>query len=108
MLDQLGDFRSRPRRPAAVDGKVRRLAPQRLHHRVRQALRARVGVVEPPVRIHPAEPTCSPHIALQELDADEVTFEVRATPVDPGEGGKLAREVLDAVSAFTTQDTAAA
>jgi small-conductance mechanosensitive channel len=41
-----------------------------------------------------------PHIALQEFDGDEVTFEVRATPVDTSEGGKLAREVLGAVSEF--------
>src|SRR3954470_14846496 len=85
------------REPAAVDMRARLplgVDPEAMQRKVSEAVTV--------------ETIGAPHISLQEFDADEVTFEVRATPVDPGEGGKLAREVLDAVSAFTTQDTAAA
>jgi len=40
----------------------------------------------------------SPHIALEEFDGDEVIVRIRATPEYPPEGGRLAREVLDAVT----------
>src|SRR3954452_14471795 len=85
------------REPAAVDMRARLpigVDPEAVHRKVSDAVTV--------------ETIGDPHISLQEFDGDEVTFEVKATPVDPGEGGKLAREVLDAVSAFTTQDAAAA
>jgi small conductance mechanosensitive channel len=40
----------------------------------------------------------SPHIALEEYDGDEIVVRIRATPADPRAGGRLAREVLEAVS----------
>lgn len=40
-----------------------------------------------------------PQIALEEFDGDEVVVRVRATPSTPADGGRLAREVLHAVSA---------
>lgn len=43
-----------------------------------------------------------PHIALEEVDGDEVTFTVKAKPVDRNQGGRLAREVLDGISTFTS------
>lgn len=42
-----------------------------------------------------------PHIALQELDDDEVVMRVTATPVDPAEGPQLADQVLAAVDRVT-------
>jgi small conductance mechanosensitive channel len=42
-----------------------------------------------------------PHVALEEVDGDQVTFTVKAKPVDRNQGGRLAREVLDGISAFT-------
>jgi small conductance mechanosensitive channel len=41
-----------------------------------------------------------PHIALEELDGDEIVVRVRATPNDPRQGGRLASQVLDAVAAL--------
>jgi small conductance mechanosensitive channel len=41
-----------------------------------------------------------PHVALEELDADEIVVRVRATPTDPHLGGRLASQVLDAVAAL--------
>jgi small conductance mechanosensitive channel len=38
-----------------------------------------------------------PHIAVEELDHDEVVVRVVSTPLDPGDGAKLAEEVLEAV-----------
>jgi small conductance mechanosensitive channel len=84
------------REPAAVDMRARLplgVDPEAVQRKVSEAVTV--------------ETIGAPHISLQEFDGDEVTFEVRATPVDTSEGGKLAREVLDAVSAFT-EDRAAA
>jgi hypothetical protein len=41
-------------------------------------------------------------VALEEVDGDEVTFTVKAKPVDRNQGGRLAREVLDGISTFTS------
>jgi len=41
-----------------------------------------------------------PHVALEELDGDEIVVRVRATPTDPQMGGRLASQVLDAVAAL--------
>jgi small conductance mechanosensitive channel len=41
-----------------------------------------------------------PEIALEEFDGEEVVVRIRATPDQPEQGGRLAREVLDAVAAF--------
>lgn len=38
-----------------------------------------------------------PHIALEELDRDEVVVRIVATPLNPAEGGALASEILTAV-----------
>jgi hypothetical protein len=40
-------------------------------------------------------------VALEEVGGDEVTFTVKAKPVDRNHGGRLAREVLDGISGFT-------
>jgi small conductance mechanosensitive channel len=42
----------------------------------------------------------APHIALEEFDGDEVVVRVQATPMESRDGGRLAREVLDAVASF--------
>jgi small-conductance mechanosensitive channel len=41
-----------------------------------------------------------PDIVLEELDGDEIVVRIRATPADRREGGRLAREVLEAVAAL--------
>jgi small conductance mechanosensitive channel len=41
-----------------------------------------------------------PHVALEELDGDDIVVRVRATPTDPHLGGRLASQVLDAVAAL--------
>jgi small conductance mechanosensitive channel len=38
-----------------------------------------------------------PHIALEELDHDEVVVRIVATPMDPRDGGRLASQILGAV-----------
>ena len=35
-----------------------------------------------------------PHIAVEELDRDDVVLRIVATPMNPRDGGKLAEEVL--------------
>lgn len=50
------------------------------------------GAITVPTR-HP------PHIALEELDRDEVVVKIMATPRAPSDGAKLAEEVLAAVRA---------
>jgi small conductance mechanosensitive channel len=39
-----------------------------------------------------------PDIALEEVDGDELIVRISATPVDAGDGAKLADEILDAVT----------
>jgi small conductance mechanosensitive channel len=86
------------REPAAVDMRARLplgVDPEAVQRKVAEAVTVQT--------------LGDPHIALQELDGDQVTFEVKATPVDTKEGGKLAREVLGAVSDFrdgATRDAA--
>jgi len=41
-----------------------------------------------------------PHVALEELDGRDVVVRVRATPSKPADGGRLARDVLQAVAGF--------
>jgi small conductance mechanosensitive channel len=41
-----------------------------------------------------------PHVALEEVDRDEVVVRVRATPARPDDGGRLAHDVLKAVAGF--------
>jgi small conductance mechanosensitive channel len=41
-----------------------------------------------------------PHVALEEVDRDDVVVRVRATPLRPDEGGRLAHDVLQAVAGF--------
>lgn len=38
-----------------------------------------------------------PHVALEELDGDEVTVSIIAAPLNPADGPKLASDVLDAI-----------
>jgi small conductance mechanosensitive channel len=44
-----------------------------------------------------------PHVALEEVDRDDVVVRVRATPARPDDGGRLARDVLQAVAGFRTE-----
>jgi small-conductance mechanosensitive channel len=41
-----------------------------------------------------------PQVLLEEFDGDEVIVRIKATPVDPENGGELAGQVLDVVSAL--------
>lgn len=81
---------ARPRRePAAVDMRARLpfgVDPEAVQHRVAEAIDVRTKR--------------PPHVALEELDGDEVVMRVEATPTDPRHGGRLAREVLEAVAGF--------
>jgi small conductance mechanosensitive channel len=42
----------------------------------------------------------APHIALEEFDGDEIVVRIKATPADHRDGGRLASEVLRAVTAL--------
>ena len=42
----------------------------------------------------------APRVALEELDDDAVVVRIRATPADDREGGRLAGEVLAAVTSL--------
>ena len=53
------------------------------------ARRARVG----------ADTRSAPHIALEEVDADEVVVRMTATPARPSDGPKLADEILATIAA---------
>jgi small conductance mechanosensitive channel len=46
-----------------------------------------------------------PHIAVEELDHDEVVVRVVSTPLDPGDGAKLAEEVLAGVRGTNGTET---
>jgi small-conductance mechanosensitive channel len=81
------------REPAAVDMRVRlpkTVDPVEIEQRVAEA------VTVPTKR--------SPQVALEELDRDEIAVRVRATPANPREGGRLAREVLEAVATLQDAD----
>jgi hypothetical protein len=45
-----------------------------------------------------------PHIALEELDRDEVILRIIATPLQPADGARLADEVLSAVTGVNGAD----
>ncbi|NLT05238.1 MAG: mechanosensitive ion channel family protein [Solirubrobacterales bacterium] len=88
---------ARPRRePAAVDMRARLpfgVDPEA----VQRAIDRAIGV----------STKREPHVALEEFDGDEVVVRVEATPNDPRDGGRLAREVLDAVASFAPRDAGA-
>jgi hypothetical protein len=44
-----------------------------------------------------------PHIALEEIDEDELVARVSAAPVSAEDGARLADEVLEAVSEVTSE-----
>jgi small-conductance mechanosensitive channel len=46
-----------------------------------------------------------PHIALEEIDSDEVVVRIAATPLSEDDGPRLADEVLAAVAAITREET---
>jgi small conductance mechanosensitive channel len=50
----------------------------------------------------------APHVALEELDGSEIVVRIRATPVVRSEGGRLARDVLEAVAALREEAAEAA
>ena len=77
------------REPDAVDMRARlplSVDPQAVQQRVDDALS--VSTKGPP------------HVALEEVDRDDVVVRVRATPARPDEGGRLAREVIQAMAGF--------
>ncbi len=41
-----------------------------------------------------------PHVALEELDGQDIIVRVRATPQSPEDGGRLAHDVIHAVAGF--------
>jgi small conductance mechanosensitive channel len=77
------------REPAAVDMRARlprTVDPEEIQRRITEGVNV---------------PTKGrPHVALEELDGDEIVVRVRATPIDPHEGGRLAKEVLDVMGAL--------
>jgi small conductance mechanosensitive channel len=75
------------RQPAAVDMRARLPAgtdPEAIEQRLARAVT--VPLKGPP------------QIVLEEFDGDDIVVRVRATPSDRREGGRLAREVIDAVT----------
>jgi len=84
------------REPAAVDLRAR-LRPDVKPSEVQRLLQ---DTVRTPVR-------AEPHIALEEVDDDEVVVRVAATPESDADGPQLADEVLAALAAVTREgDTA--
>jgi len=84
------------REPAAVDLRAR-LRPDVKPSEVQRLLQ---DMVRTPVR-------AEPHIALEEVDDDEVVVRVAATPESDADGPRLADEVLAALAAVTREgDTA--
>ena len=81
------------REPAAVDLRARLrpgVRPSELQALLQQS-------VTTPVR-------AEPHIALEEIDHDEVVVRIEATPVSDGDGPRLADEVLAAVAVVTREE----
>src|SRR6476469_2561 len=76
------------REPDAVD-LLARLGPGVKPSEVQRLLNDRVSV----------ETRSAPHIALEEVDADEVVVRVTATPARPSDGPKLADEILATIAA---------
>lgn len=84
---------ARPRRePPAVDMRARLpfgIDPEAVQHKVDETVTVRTKR--------------APHIALEEFDGEDVVVRVEATPVDARDGGRLAREVLEAVAGFAAR-----
>jgi small-conductance mechanosensitive channel len=78
------------REPAAVDLRAR-LRPDVKPSQVQTLLEEAIST---PVR-------GEPHIALEEIDRDEVVVRVAATPLVDADGPRLADEVMDALAALT-------
>jgi len=78
------------REPAAVDLRAR-LRPDVRPSEVQALLE---GAVRTPVR-------AEPHIALEEVDSDEVVVRIAATPVAQADGPRLADEILAAIESVT-------
>jgi small conductance mechanosensitive channel len=72
--------------------------PERVELRARFSADITPGEVQEMIADSLTVPTRHPpHIALEELERDEVVVRIMATPRDPADGGKLAAEVLTAV-----------
>jgi hypothetical protein len=78
------------REPASVDLRAR-LRPDVMPSEVQSLLEEAITT---PVR-------GEPHIALEEIDREEVVVRVAATPVTDADGPRLADEILGALSNFT-------
>ena len=78
------------REPASIDLRAR-LRPDVKPSDLQALLQEAVGT---PVR-------SEPHIALEEVDADEVVVRIAATPLSDADGPRLADEVLAAIGAVT-------
>src|SRR4051794_16183689 len=78
------------REPDAVD-LLARLRPGVKPSEVQRLLDDRVSVAT----------RSAPHIALEEVDADEVVVRVTATPTKPSDGPKLADEILATIAVVT-------
>jgi small-conductance mechanosensitive channel len=75
------------REPAAVDMRARLplgLDPEQIQRQLAESITVRTRR--------------PPHVALEDFDGDSIVVRIRARPADPREGGRLAGEVLDAVS----------
>jgi small conductance mechanosensitive channel len=82
------------REPERVEFRARfsgRTSPREVQQMIEQA-------IEVPLRY-------PPHIAVEELDRDDVVVRIVATPMDPSEGSKLAEEVLAGVQSNDGADT---
>jgi len=75
------------REPAAVSLRAR-LRDGRTPIEIRQSIEERLTV---PVRRHV-------HVVLEEVDGADVVFTISATPRNPGDGGRLASELQEAVT----------
>jgi hypothetical protein len=80
------------REPAAVDLRAR-LRPDVMPSQVQTLLEEGIST---PVR-------GEPHIALEEIDREEVVVRVAATPVVESDGPRLADEVLSAIASVTRE-----
>jgi small-conductance mechanosensitive channel len=82
------------REPASVDLRAR-LRPDVMPSQIQALLDEGIAT---PVRTEP-------HIALEEIDRDEVVVRVAATPVSDADGPRLADEVLEALASVTREIT---
>ena len=49
----------------------------------------------------------APHIAVEEIDADEVVLRIQATPESRADGSQLADQILEAIATVTSEEAAA-